>query len=374
METPDLSAVLGLTPPPGVIPNFIDPPTREALPKITAYVTLPPTVLFLALRFYARLRFTTLGVDDLAIQLVPINGTSQLAVNKYELAATYTYFVAAIFIKVSILVFYRRIFGFARYANVLIWIGVTFTVILYTAIISIFIYFCVPHHEDYSSSGFFSSESLQRCMGVSGWTIFVTGVVSVVIDAYILAIPLGFLTQLNTSIRRRASLCTLFAVGFSALVFSIIGAVYRSKFLFGELDGSWSSMYVYATQIGEINLGIVSSCMPIVFTIFKGYSVKATSWVNSRWLSTRGRAQLPTFTRAVNSVQTPRVYEQGRLGIPQIPSPTLTGLKSVMRSFISNSQTRTGPKLEILTDTSYKNAYHTQLREEYQRSSSQRQS
>ncbi|KAJ3560660.1 hypothetical protein NPX13_g9228 [Xylaria arbuscula] len=277
MDTPNLSAILGLAPPPGVTPNFVDPDTREHLPKITAYVTLPPMVLLLVLRFYTRLKFTALGVDDstgidlcgLAAAAIVANTALSFAVcghpagphqwdipvdkftldyAKFELAISYTYFIAAIFIKVSILVFYRRIFGFARYANWLIWIGISSTVILYAVIIIFLAGFCLPHHEDYASGGILSPQSIERCLGVSGWATFVTGIVSVVIDAYILAIPLGFLTQLNTSRKRRASLCALFTVGFSALAVSIVGAVYRSRFLFGDLDSSWSSMYVYATQ------------------------------------------------------------------------------------------------------------------------------
>lgn len=51
-------------PPPGVMPNFVNPPTREELPKILVYVTLPPMLLFLGLRVYTRIKYTVLGLDD----------------------------------------------------------------------------------------------------------------------------------------------------------------------------------------------------------------------------------------------------------------------------------------------------------------------
>lgn len=53
------------TPPTGVIPNFIDPPTQENLPRIFTYITLPPMAIALFLRFYTRIAVThNLGWDD----------------------------------------------------------------------------------------------------------------------------------------------------------------------------------------------------------------------------------------------------------------------------------------------------------------------
>lgn len=61
----DLCQIPAGNPPPGVIPNFIDPPTQENLPKIFTYITLPPMVIVLCMRFYTRIAVTRdLGWDD----------------------------------------------------------------------------------------------------------------------------------------------------------------------------------------------------------------------------------------------------------------------------------------------------------------------
>lgn len=61
----NLSQIPAATPPPGVIPNFIDPPSQAHLPRIFTYVTLPPMVLFLAMRMYVRIFVTNkIGLDD----------------------------------------------------------------------------------------------------------------------------------------------------------------------------------------------------------------------------------------------------------------------------------------------------------------------
>lgn len=61
----DLSHIPAASPPPGVIPNFIDPPSQANMPRIFTYVTLPPMILFLALRIYARaVIMHKIGLDD----------------------------------------------------------------------------------------------------------------------------------------------------------------------------------------------------------------------------------------------------------------------------------------------------------------------
>jgi hypothetical protein len=61
----DLSKIPSRMPPPGVTPNFVDPPTISTLPRIFIYVTLPPMVIFVILRFYTRITITRkVGIDD----------------------------------------------------------------------------------------------------------------------------------------------------------------------------------------------------------------------------------------------------------------------------------------------------------------------
>lgn len=55
-------------PPPGVIPNFIDPPSQANTHRIFTYITLPPMILSVALRIYARVfRTREMGLDDCEI-------------------------------------------------------------------------------------------------------------------------------------------------------------------------------------------------------------------------------------------------------------------------------------------------------------------
>lgn len=53
------------TPPEGQTSNLVNPASQANLPRIFTYITLPPMVVFLALRFYTRAVVTRqVGVDD----------------------------------------------------------------------------------------------------------------------------------------------------------------------------------------------------------------------------------------------------------------------------------------------------------------------
>jgi len=65
MEGFDFSKIPLQPPPPGVVSNFVNPDSLSALPKVFIYVTLPPMVLFLVLRFYVRITISRkVGTDD----------------------------------------------------------------------------------------------------------------------------------------------------------------------------------------------------------------------------------------------------------------------------------------------------------------------
>lgn len=51
-------------PPAGVVPNFVDPPSSAWAVRASVYASLPPMLLFLALRLHVRVRSRMLGPDD----------------------------------------------------------------------------------------------------------------------------------------------------------------------------------------------------------------------------------------------------------------------------------------------------------------------
>lgn len=65
MSGVDLCQIPVVSPPPGVVPNFVDPPSFAYLPRIFIYICLPIMIIFLVLRLYTRFFITrNPGWDD----------------------------------------------------------------------------------------------------------------------------------------------------------------------------------------------------------------------------------------------------------------------------------------------------------------------
>jgi hypothetical protein len=123
------------------------------------------------------------------------------------------YLVAALLLKVSILVLYRRIFRPSEAANLLIWTGTVVVVVFYIIVIILFSYACVPHADDYGTGGWLSPIYIQRCYSLDGRATIASGAIGTVTDLYILVIPAIFLMRLRTSNKIKAGLLAIFAVG-----------------------------------------------------------------------------------------------------------------------------------------------------------------
>lgn len=124
-------------------------------------------------------------------------------------AITAVYCWASMLIKLSLCVFFRRIFLPSRVTNILTWIGILLTTISYTAFFIAWVYYSVPHAgEAWADITFNIKVGLvtpKLSVGV--------GVVGVVTDFYIIVIPLLAIYGLNMSQARKLGLMVLFATG-----------------------------------------------------------------------------------------------------------------------------------------------------------------
>ncbi|KAI0503201.1 hypothetical protein F5B22DRAFT_652278 [Xylaria bambusicola] len=372
----DPSMIPAGVPPPGVVPNFVNPPTRAELPKIFIYVTLPPMLVFLGLRIYTRVKYTVLGLDDVIgnpsgphMWDIPLSKvTTHWA--EFSIVLAIMYLVAALFIKASILVLYRRIFRPSDMANLLIWICVVVNVAFYLISITIFAVACVPHGNDYKTGGWLSAIYSQRCNSISGRVTIASGAVGTFIDLYILIIPAIFLSGLQTSIKRKAGLLAISAVGTAALAFSIAGTYFRSiNIRTAGSDLSWDSMPIYGTNVGEINVGIMSSCMPVIFVLFRGLTAWCASQVSKLW----SLAGLSKRTNGpIEPVDTQPLHDDmsDKKKLPEWPKGTLTGLRSLMRNFNRTNPAKTQTANSCVTYDSVDYDYHMQLKKQAEPSQS----
>lgn len=74
----DYSQMPSLAPPPGITPNFIDPPTMAPTSRILTGLTLAIMYCFLTLRVYTRVWVTcNFGIEDCKFSpyTIPVRGT-----------------------------------------------------------------------------------------------------------------------------------------------------------------------------------------------------------------------------------------------------------------------------------------------------------
>lgn len=108
-------------------------------------------------------------------------------------------------------------------------------------------------------------------------------------------------------------------------------------------------------------MGIMSSCMPVIFVLFKGFTAWCGLWASKFW-SLAGLSKRTNDPTKLAGVQPLCDEISDKKALPESPRGTLTGLRSLMRNFNRTipAKTHTGN-----TGVSYNSAdydYHTQLK------------
>lgn len=353
-------------------------------------------VVLLALRFYARMFVTrNLGLDDYLCLLsaatiliyiillftilgnpagphlwdVPVSKITVYYVQTSVVTAL-LFMVAAMFIKTAILALYRRIFSPSRRSHIMILSGMAFIVVFYISVLIVMAVGCTPKSEDYALGGWLSVQYSVRCNKYNPATAAAIGLVGAVIDVYILVLPLFFVWKLQTSTKRKAGLAAVFLVGSSACVFSIVSAYYRFNIIATSAeDQTWATMPIYGWSIAEINMGIVCSCIPVAFVLFRGIAKKSSMWASHIWYNLTGGYRKATEPSGASEGQNDlplgqKVTDDQKL--PQVPKATMTGLRSFLGRFgttkAETAQTSVPTDGLRLTMMSTDYDYHQQLR------------
>ncbi|KAH8893929.1 hypothetical protein GQ53DRAFT_821803 [Thozetella sp. PMI_491] len=394
MEIPgvDTTKIPALPPPPGVTSNFVDPPSQAHIPKIVIYVTAPLMVLVLGIRLHTRFKTRKLGWDDylcimsfaavvadMVLSYIVVEQAAgphmwDIPLSKITVSyaqnvttAALTYYVAAMFIKASILALYIRVFSPLRAANIMLWAGIIFSTVFHLATIITYLATCLPKPEDEATGGWLSLSFDIRTYRIVGYLSAISGTIGTVIDFYILFVPLAFLWSLRISFHRTMALSGLFATGAVAVVFSTLCTVYRWSI--ANTDGvvqdlSWKGPPIYAYGIAEINIGIICSCMPIIFGTLKGFATTTGSWITKLRYSrtSKGTGDSEPSQGSEANISKEKVIEDDRL--PPVPHGEIRGLKSFMRNFNRTKPAITQTQMsEAPTLRSVDYSYHEHLKQ-----------
>ncbi|KAL4811894.1 hypothetical protein BDW67DRAFT_189207 [Aspergillus spinulosporus] len=179
-------------------------------------------------------------------------------VAKYLVVAEILYVYNLVWTKMSILLFYYRIFHFPYFKRWAYVIG-TFIVLWVICITFLFIFICVPVEK------LWYPQLPGRCINqVATW--IANAISTIVTDLAILILPIPQIWSLQLRLSEKMALTFAFSLGF----FVVFASAYRFSVLFSydPLD----STYTLAPTVGwtaiEMSAGIVSACLPTLRPAF----------------------------------------------------------------------------------------------------------
>ncbi|KAL4756285.1 uncharacterized protein BDW70DRAFT_166332 [Aspergillus foveolatus] len=319
-----------LPPPPGVEPNFENPPS-QLHGNIALHASfLSVATLAVAMRLFTRLRILRmkLGMDDFFILLsycltvtftglmsycfsrgigrhmwdVPMSWLTRTL--KCFTIAQYIYTLLTATIKLTFLFFYYRIFP--RHLNIryLITFGVAFVAVSHLTLLFLTIFSCLPvsHAWDGSSPG--------RCW-MPGILPYTSGALSSATDLYVLLLPIRTLWALNITAWKRARLAAVFGLGILAFAASIV-RLGMTHVLTSSPDATWNISSISKWATIEANTGIICACLPVLPALLDRYGAKRFgSSLNRFWSSGSRRKYSSATTESELSLQQrPSQYAQ----------------------------------------------------------------
>ncbi|KAK4203385.1 hypothetical protein QBC40DRAFT_274690 [Triangularia verruculosa] len=294
----DLANTPAAAPPPGVKPNFIDPPSQQVAMITMVTIMSFFTLIFLSLRLYTSLRITRLsGMEDWLCLLATVfiftySGTvlslSHLSRHMWDVPvivftenywkirfSANTFQALAYFTsRLPILLLYLRLFGRTKGFRIACYFGIAGAVGAYLTTIPLLSYFCTPPiGGDWNSLDVFA-----KCKKLLPWAI-VQACLDIVLNVYVFVLPLPVILKLQMPPRKKLGVLVIFLTGLIAVVCSAVGLYYRYQLSFTP-DVNWNEGAFIIMSIVECNVAIICSCMPALAS-FSRHVFKDSSFLIS---------------------------------------------------------------------------------------------
>ncbi|KAI0814213.1 hypothetical protein GGR55DRAFT_634411 [Xylaria sp. FL0064] len=306
MDHPDLSQLPAAAPPPGVVPNFTDPPSQQVPMIAVSTVVLTLTTVFVTIRVYTGVQILhRFGIEEgqdaiilFAPGLVLTDSCPGLTLLATAFSAAYigiilvlshesrhlwdvpliwftenywkirfagntlqafAYFTSHL----PILVLYLRLFGRQAGFRVACYIALFADFAVYLTAIPLLSYFCTPHAGgDWNSLVVFA-----KCKTLLNWAV-IQGSLDIALDLYIFLLPLPTVLSLHMPTQKKIGVLVVFLTGLFAVIASGIGFYFRYKLTFTP-DINWNEgAYICAATV-EINIAIICSCMPACANLYR---------------------------------------------------------------------------------------------------------
>ncbi|KAF1931325.1 uncharacterized protein M421DRAFT_56758 [Didymella exigua CBS 183.55] len=296
----------GLHPPIEVIlkwpaPNYVNPTTRPNTIFVIACVCGPVTFAMLMARLWVRIfHQRNPGWDDwlvVAGTIPTIAATCMLPIatnigfnrhiwdidflkepergvttRKYVLALLCIFCVASGLIKISILLFYRRLSSRVvsnrfRWA---VWITIAFIASSTVAFTIVPIFGCDPISAfwDQANVVLVLKGYKYRCFN-EGADVFSACVISTFQDLITAVLPTFLYWNLRIPVRQKIALFGIFAIGYGVAALGALRAYYSWQIYFGTYDSTWVTWNLFITTMLELHVGCFCANAPCLKVFFK---------------------------------------------------------------------------------------------------------
>ncbi|SPJ88925.1 related to integral membrane protein PTH11 [Fusarium torulosum] len=193
------------------------------------------------------------------------------------------YFPLISLLKMSLLFFYLRIFSFGL-AHKLLWGTIIFNALYGIIFVCLAAFQCNPISYFWTK---WDGKHEGTCLNINaiGWA---NASISIVLDLWILAIPLWYLRSLNLHWKKKIGVAVMFLVGTFMTIVSIIRLQYLVNFGFSE-NPTYDETDISIWSTVEIHIGIICVSMPALrillirlFPALGGSSYNSSTYQNYR--------------------------------------------------------------------------------------------
>lgn len=243
----DLDMIPSMAPPPGVVPNFINPVTLADPILAVCTATSVLAVILLCMRLYSTTRITrSASYDDAASVIALVLSLCyaglvisfrdnarhgwDLPLSAFTVSFAKVVFaeqifadLSLLFAKASILLLLFRLFAPTRWFRYMIYLGIVWATLISLVTIIVAGALCTPRHGE----SFGDLTVAERCTLETTWAV-VQGASDVVLDFFIIYLPIPMLWKLNMGLQRKIGVMAIFLTGFvyaplhSQLSFSLV--------------------------------------------------------------------------------------------------------------------------------------------------------
>lgn len=181
-------------------------------------------------------------------------------------------------VKISVLLFYRRLsVSFTRGFYIAVWVGITYNIIYLVGFILTLLLLCRPldaywksFDPEYRATANYTCGSEQIAEPLSG-------ILSVIGDAYSTILPLVLVSRLTLPRRQKWALYFLFSLGFSVVICGAVRSYYMYRVVNVDYDFTWTLWKIWVWGEFELWLAVYAASAPALKPFFKRYIEKMST-------------------------------------------------------------------------------------------------